>query len=275
MSTMHLHAQVMALQRFWHFGSLALCWVVLMVLPLAPVRAEVPRLPEPLCDYRNVTEEAFREAELDCIKKAGVPVERDGERLIVEVKGNVRSIKYDYTDNRAACDGISGVSVDYCVYYTFLGYLPNINSVVISKGCYESCQDVMLVSLTSGGAPIIGEAIPQFSPDRSMFIIVAAGEAGDGIRTPDIQLFEVLDQKPVLVFRYRSPLDMYEVQSKGKFSMMHSYEYWKFLRWGSNTEVELTVGARGAGCHKNTDLTIKLQKATEMAWKFSPGPPCR
>jgi hypothetical protein len=259
------------LERILYFALLTLYGV--LFVPSAS--AQNKRLPEPLCDYRNVKEEAFREAELDCIKKAGVAVERVGERLTVTKSYRTGLHKEDYTDNRAACDGSSGIDVGYCVYYTFLGYLPEIESVVISKGCYEFCQDVMLVSLTGGGAPIFGEAIPQFSPDRSMFVFVAASDAGDGLRTADIQLFAVVSGKPVPVFSYRAPRDMYEAEVKGKPLMQHSYESWRYLGWSSSNEVELTVGARGAGCHANTEIAIKLQKTTTVAWKLSPGPPCR
>jgi hypothetical protein len=246
-----------------------------LMLPLTTTTLAEERLPEPLCDYRNLKEEAFHAAELNCIRKAGVNVERVGERLTVPISHRTSSDKLHFKDNRAACDGNSGVDVGYCVHYTFLGYLSDINSVVIAKGCYEFCQDVLLVSLTGGGATIVGETVPQFSPDRSMFVIVAASDAGDGIRTPDIQLFEVINQKPVPVFQYREPRNMYEVLTNGDSRMFQSYESWRFLQWSSNTEVELTVNARGSGCHDNTDFSIKIQKITAMAWKLNPGPPCR
>jgi hypothetical protein len=236
---------------------------LLLVLPLFTVVHAEPGSAE-FCDYSRMNFDEFKTAEVACIVKSKVSVERSGRALVVNLDDGK---KVNFLERRESCET---APVDACLHYAFIGYLPEIHAAVIRRGCYEFCLDVLLVNLADGKT-IVTESTPEFAPDRRHFVIVANNDAVE-LRTPDVQLFAVKDRKPKLVFTHKAQKGSYFLNTTGTPVIAHVFERWNLGSWIDPDNLNLTVVARGPGCIE-PEQPIRLTKFGEN-WRLQPEP-CR
>ena len=245
------------MRRFLLALGVALLWSVACQAYIES--ASVPTGERGLCDYTDLTEFVqFRAVEVGCLEKHPGKISRAGEMLIVRLDNGETK---EYATNHQACD--EG-PVNDCSDFLFFGYIQAMNSVVLRRGCYEGCNDILFVSLFDG-ATVKAESIPHFSPKGDMFVVVAASDATE-LDTPDVWLFEIRDQRPVAIFQH---------------SNHAGYQFWSFVEWRGNAEVTLRAAATGPKCREAEtanvwdpeQITVSLAKVGDE-WRFVPGLPC-
>jgi hypothetical protein len=241
----------------WGWRHLVKCLLValpVLAMTFSIAHAQSKALPQPLCDFRErLADGRFRDlkgkdlrtAEAACIRRDQAKITRSADVLTIVLDNGQRKSLRDTSCETADCQ-----------HHTFMGYLPEINSVVVLKGCVEFCHDVLLVNLGDGEV-LVAEQFPEFSPNRSKFVIVTSSEFE--LATPDVRLFEVRQRKPIEIFNYTKP----------------SWEYWGFGAWLSEDLVDLTVEkthkkCEGRGGGNFVKFTPKLVNVSG-AWRLDLG----
>jgi hypothetical protein len=213
-----------------------------------------PITPDGLCSIREANDLIVMQAiEAECMQRYPGKAERSGDRLIIPLANGQSK---EFVSNSAACNDESGKVAD-CKLFTFLGHIPELNSVVIEEGCYEFCHDNFLVSVIDGDV-IKFEDPPHLSPRRDRLIVVAADPVS-GLTMPDIQLFDIRSGKLVRIFDYSSA----------------GLEAWSFRDWNEDGVIELEVDLlRGMDCPNVPQAVgMKLQNTAE-GWRLTPRPSC-
>lgn len=233
----------------WGMAILAAALHPSFVLAADAGQASAPR---ELCVYEKFDSWIARDAaEADCMRSFGDKATRSGERLAVHRdNGHQR----EFVDERRACDARDPqFSAEMCRIFTFMGYIPEINSTVVRKTCYEGCNDHFIIPQDDGDT-VRGEGVPRLSPGRTRLIVILDTMEAE---TPYIQLFEIRGGKLV-------PGLLSEQEGE-----------WRLAGWDGEDVVNLEVRPY------NTDIDcanewhpMKLAKAAEK-WAFTSPMPCK
>jgi hypothetical protein len=226
----------------------------LLILHAGRAAADEPVTPDGLCNLDGANNWIIRQAvEAECLQRYPGRAERSGERLTIPLANG--ESKTFLSDSEACQED----SVAECRIFTFVGYIAELNRVVINEACYEFCHDYFIVSVSDGDT-IKFEDPPHLSPSRDRLIVVAA-DLASGLTMPDIQLFDIRSGQLLRIFEY---------SSKGT-------EAWSFRAWNEEGIIDLDVDILSdiTTCPGIPQVApIKLTRAGDV-WQLGPRPSCR
>jgi hypothetical protein len=228
----------------------------LLVMHGGRAAAYEPAPPDGLCNVDGSNDWIIRQAvEAECLQRYPGRAERSGDRLIIPLANGASKA---FIGDSEACQDENG-RVGQCRIYTFVGYIAELNRVVINEACYEFCHDYFIVSVADGDT-IKFEDPPHLSPRRDRLIVVAA-DLISGLTMPDIQLFDIRSGQLVRIFEYSS----------------RGTEAWSFRAWNEDGIIDLEVDLLSdiMTCPGVPQaVPIKLIKAGDD-WQLGPKPSCR